>query len=89
MAAQCRNHHAQDARFCVAVPLRGLIAAPEGGEKHGLEQEVFAHGGGGDNGGGGKNPGGEKKSSSGGGCDAGVSGLMLTLVGVFLTRKKA
>ena len=83
MAAQCRNHHAQDARFCVAVPLRGLIAAPEGGEKHGLEQEVFAHGGGG------KNPGGEKKSSSGGGCDAGVSGLMLTLVGVFLIRKKA
>ena len=45
--------------------------------------------GGGDNGGGGKNPGGEKKSSSGGGCDAGVSGLMLTLVGVFLMRKKA
>ena len=45
--------------------------------------------GGGDNGGGGKNPGGEKKGSSGGGCDAGVSGLMLTLVGVFLMRKKA
>ena len=52
-----------------------------------------ASGGGGDNGGGdnggGKNPGGEKKGSSGGGCDAGVSGLMLTLVGVFLMRKKA
>ena len=47
-----------------------------------------ASGGGGDNGGG-DNPGGEKKSSSGGGCDAGVSGLMLTLVGVFLMRKKA
>lgn len=45
--------------------------------------------GGGDNGGGGKNPGGEKKSSSGGGCDAGVSGLMLTLVGVFLMKRKA
>ena len=36
------------------------------------------------------NPGnpGDSKGSSGGGCDAGVSGLALALVGAFLLRKK-
>ena len=87
---QC--HHAEGTHFCAVFRLRGFIAAPKGGEKHGFEQEVFAHGGGGgsgDNGRGGKNPGGEKKGSSGGGCDAGFGGLALALAAAFLLKKKA
>ena len=40
---QC--HHAEDTHFCAVFRLRGFIAAPKGGEKHGFEQEVFAYGG--------------------------------------------